>query len=368
MTTHCLTSAAAPFEAARQVSALPQGHRSRNLHGHSFLATVRATDSAKWQDFEGSAAWSLNEQLKAIVSELDYKDLNALMPQPTDENLARWIRGEFARRHPLVKLQQVGVKSTSGTGVDLDAQGQAHVWRRYRFQAAHQLPNVPMGHKCGRMHGHSFEVIVHANQELGGRDLSIDYDHLDEIWAPFHMQLNYECLNTIPGLENPTSEVISAWLWHRLREVLPALSSVTVYETGSCGANFNGTDYRIWKEMTLDSAVQFNRAPQGHPLRALHGHTFDLRLHLKAPIDEVMGWTIDFGDVKTLFDPIFKALDHQPLHQREDLLDCDTESLARWAFAQAQAVLPFTERVDIFETQGAGTMLFVDEAPDLIPV
>ena len=121
-------------------------------------------------------------------------------------------------------IQQVGIQSTQHSGVDLDVNGMAHVWRRYRFQAAHKLPNVPMGHKCGRMHGHGFEVIVHANQDLGERDISIDYDHLDEVWAPFHAELNYHCLNEIEGLSNPTSEVISAWLWARMKPLLPELS------------------------------------------------------------------------------------------------------------------------------------------------
>ncbi|MFX6755263.1 6-carboxytetrahydropterin synthase, partial [Acinetobacter baumannii] len=85
--------------------------------------------------------------------------------------------------------------------------------------------------KCGRLHGHGFEVIVHANQDLAGADLGIDYDHLDEFWAPIAAQVNYRCLNDVPGLENPTSEMISSWLWERLKPALPALSWVTVYET-----------------------------------------------------------------------------------------------------------------------------------------
>lgn len=368
MRTQLFTIASAPFEAARQVTSLPVGHKSRRPHGHSFLATVRATEGPAWEEFSGSASWTLSTMLQECVSRLDYTDLRTLLDQPTDENLARWIRDQFARQHPKVRLTQVGVRSTSGTGVDLDARGHAHVWRRYRFQAAHRLPNVPVGHKCGRMHGHSFEVILHANQDVGTRDLSIDYDHLDDIWAPLHMQLNYHCLNEIDGLSNPTSEIISAWLWGQLKTVLPELSSVTVYETGSCGANFDGRNYRIWKEMTLDSAVRMRSAPPGHPLTALHGHTYSLRLHLQAPLDAVMGWTLDFGDVKALFDPIFKALDHQPLHELPELEECSTEHLARWAFARAKDVLPCCERIDVLEAEGAGSLLIYGDAPDLMPL
>ena len=70
--------------------------------------------------------------------------------------------------------------STPHEGVDLDRNDHAHVWRRYVLQSAHRLPNVKPGHKCGRMHGHGFEVILHADQDLGAREISVDYDHLDE--------------------------------------------------------------------------------------------------------------------------------------------------------------------------------------------
>jgi len=227
---------------------------------------------------------------------------------------------------------------------------------------------VPPGHKCGRMHGHGFEVIVHANQDLGERDLSIDYDRLDALWAPFHVQLNYHCLNELEGLSNPTSEVISAWLWARLKPQLPELSWITVYETGSCGANFDGRLYRIWKEMTLDSAIRLQRAPAGHPLTSIHGHTYTLRLHLSAELDTVMGWTVDFGDVKDKFDPIFKALDHRPLYEIADLPDGDTASLSDWVLAKGRAVLPQLDRVDLYETRGSGAIVSAAGSEDLIPV
>ena len=275
------------------------------------------------------------------------------MDQPTDENVARWIR----QRLDVPGVGRIGVQSTFNQGVDLDRQAVAHVWRRYCFQAAHRLPNVPSGHKCGRMHGHGFEVIIHANLELGSGDLSIDYDLLDRIWQPLQEQLNYRCLNDLDGLDNPTSEMISSWLWDRLRPSLPQLSWVTVFETGSSGANFDGTNYRIWKEFSLDSATQVRRAPHGTPESHLHGHTYALRLHLCAPIDTVMGWTIDFGDVKAVFDPVFKSIDHQALSEVAGLRDSDTPSFAEWIYLTTKQDLPSLVRVDLDETPGSGAMV-----------
>ncbi len=364
MTAKTLFAASAGFEAARHVDILPVGHRSRRLHGHSFLASVRCALPAGWAQFPGGEVDRLRTTLETRIAQLDYRLLNEQVQQPTDENLARWVRDHL----DVPGIEQIGIQSTAHEGVDLDLAGHAHVWRRYIFQSAHRLPNVPMGHKCGRMHGHGFEVIVHANQNVGTGDLSIDYDHLDEIWAPLHNQLNYGCLNDLPGLQNPTSEMLSSWLWERIKPQLPELSWITVYETASCGANYDGQRYRIWKELTLDSALQLKRAPDGSALRRIHGHTYTMRLHLSAPLDQVMGWTIDFGDVKEIFNPIFKALDHQPLHEIDDLADCDTASIADWILSRARVQLPQLDRVDLYETRGCGAIALVGEEGPALPV
>jgi len=363
-TTKTLFAASAGFEAARHVDILPPGHRSRRLHGHSFLASVRCALPPGWASFPGGEVDRLRSALETQVAQLDYRLLNEQVQSPTDENLARWVRDHL----DVPGIEQIGIQSTAHEGVDLDPAGHAHVWRRYLFQSAHRLPNVRKGHKCGRMHGHGFEVIVHAHQDLGNGDLGIDYDHLDEVWAPFHRKLDHACLNDLPGLQNPTSEMLSSWLWERIKPQLPELSWMTVYETGSCGAHYDGQRYRIWKELTLDSALQLKRAPDGSALRRIHGHTYTMRLHLSAPLDRVMGWTIDFGDVKDIFDPIFQALDHQPLHEIADLADCDTASVARWVLDKARAQLPQLDRVDLFETRGCGAIALVGDEGPALPV
>lgn len=353
MTEQLLHVATANFEAARKVTLLPEGHRSHRLHGHSFSAEVRCVLQPDWANFPGGEVDQLREHLESAITPLDYHDLNTQMEQPTDENLARWVRSHLA----LETIDSVGVQSTQHEGADLDANDNAHIWRRYVFQSAHQLPNVPAGHKCGRMHGHGFEVILHANQNLASRQIGIDYDYMDSLWAPIFEELDHACLNDITGLENPTSEVISAWIWAQLKPQLPELSWVTVYETASCGAHFDGQNYRIWKEMTLDSSMQLKQAPFGDKRRRIHGHTYTLRLHLHAPLDTVKGWTIDFGDVKELFNPIFKRLDHHPLHELPGLVDSDAASVARWIRDQAAPLLPQLDRIDLYETRGCGVIL-----------
>jgi len=113
--------------------------------------------------------------------------------------------------------------------------------KEYRFEAAHLLPNVPKGHKCQRLHGHSFkvELAIHGPvDETTG--WFIDFGDLDEIWAPLHDTLDHHYLNEVPGLENPTSENLARWLWERIRPKLPQLSRVTVYETCDARCEYEG--------------------------------------------------------------------------------------------------------------------------------
>jgi 6-pyruvoyltetrahydropterin/6-carboxytetrahydropterin synthase len=355
--------ATVPFEAARQVDVLPAGHRSRRLHGHSFSARVRAALPPGWSPFPGGETEMLEARLAKCVNALDYRYLNEHIAVPTDENIARWLHQSL----DIPGIESVGVMSTRDQGADLDKDNHLHIWRRFRFEAAHQLPNVQPGHKCGRMHGHGFEVILHADQDIGQRDMGLDFDYLEKCWAPIHAECQHACLNDIPGLENPTSEVISGWIWRRLKPQLPELSWVTVYETASSGCSHDGVNYRIWKEFSLDSAIRLNRAPEGDSRRRLHGHTFNLRLHLSAPLDTVMGWAIDYGDVKEIFSPIFKKLDHHPLYELPGIADCDPASLAAWTREQVSASLPQLDRIDFYQTPGCGAVLSWGELHPVLP-
>lgn len=348
-----LFAAAARFEAARHLSFLPEGHRSRRLHGHGFVATVRAGSAGGWSSFPGDEVAALRRRLAEAVAPLDYACLNETLDEPTDENLARWLHAQLR----LPEIYSVGIRSTPCDGVDLDRRGHLHVWRRHALQSAHWLPNVAPGHKCSRMHGHSFEVVLHADCGARPPQSALARDRLDEVWAPLHAELDHACLNDIPGLDNPTSEVISGWIWTRVKPRLPELSEVVVHETPSCGARFDGRNYRIWKEVTLDSARRLAQAPEGDRRRNIHGHTYRLRLHLEAPLDRVMGWTVDFGDVKELFTPVFLELDHQPLHEIVAGHDPDAATLAKWIRRRTQDALPQLERIDLYETRGCGAIL-----------
>ncbi len=115
------------------------------------------------------------------------------------------------------------------------------IWKEFGFEAAHLLPNLPQGHKCRRLHGHSFRVRVHVDGELDPElGWVIDYAEIATAFAPVLTQLDHRYLNEIEGLENPTSEVLAKWIWRRLRPGLPALSAIEVRETCTTGCIYRG--------------------------------------------------------------------------------------------------------------------------------
>lgn len=115
------------------------------------------------------------------------------------------------------------------------------IWKDFRFEAAHQLPNVPPGHKCGRMHGHSYRVhVVLSGDPDPETGWIVDFDEIKAAWRKRVEHVDHSTLNEIRGLENPTAENFARWIWHRLRRDLPQLSRVEVWETETCGAAFEG--------------------------------------------------------------------------------------------------------------------------------
>lgn len=113
--------------------------------------------------------------------------------------------------------------------------------KSFRFESAHFLPCFPEGHKCRRMHGHSFRIEIEVAgavaPELG---YLIDYAAISAAAGPVIDRLDHRVLNDIDGLENPTSEVLAAWVWEQLAPGLPLLSAVIVHETCSSRCEYRG--------------------------------------------------------------------------------------------------------------------------------
>ena len=117
------------------------------------------------------------------------------------------------------------------------------IFKEFRFEAAHRLPNVPPEHKCARLHGHSFVVQIHVRGVVGERSgWIVDFADIASAWAPLHATLDHYYLNEIEGLENPTSERLAQWIWRKIGPTLPGLAQVQVRETCTSGCVYRGEE------------------------------------------------------------------------------------------------------------------------------
>jgi 6-pyruvoyltetrahydropterin/6-carboxytetrahydropterin synthase len=115
------------------------------------------------------------------------------------------------------------------------------IFKVFTLESAHRLPNVPAGHKCARVHGHSFRIEVHVGGAPGADSgWVMDFADIKAAFQPLHDQLDHRYLNDIEGLDNPTSERLAQWIWQRLKPALPGLSRVVVHETCTSGAIYAG--------------------------------------------------------------------------------------------------------------------------------
>jgi 6-pyruvoyltetrahydropterin/6-carboxytetrahydropterin synthase len=122
-----------------------------------------------------------------------------------------------------------------------DDESDMEIFKDFHFEAAHRLPNVPPGHKCARLHGHSFQLRVSiCGQAAEPSGWVMDFGDLKEVVKPVIDQLDHYYLNEIEGLENPTSENLCRWIWQRLIGHLPQLSAVEIRETCTTGCVYRG--------------------------------------------------------------------------------------------------------------------------------
>lgn len=116
------------------------------------------------------------------------------------------------------------------------------IYKEFAFDSAHFLPNVPEGHKCKNIHGHTYHLRVYVqgipDEQLGW---IIDFKVLKDLVMPLVDRLDHTLMNDVDGLENPTAENITIWFWNRLKPLLPSLSRIELKETPTTGVIYSGS-------------------------------------------------------------------------------------------------------------------------------
>lgn len=115
------------------------------------------------------------------------------------------------------------------------------IFKQFTFDSAHSLPNVPDGHKCKGIHGHTYHLTVFFEGEINEKmGWLIDFSNITAEIKPLIEMLDHKYLNDIEGLENPTCEIICVWLWNKIKPKLPLLSKIELKETPTSGAIYEG--------------------------------------------------------------------------------------------------------------------------------
>lgn len=117
------------------------------------------------------------------------------------------------------------------------------IFKVFKFDAAHHLPNVGKEHKCSETHGHSFRIEIHIEGPVDpAKGWIIDFADMDKTVQPLLEELDHKYLNDIDGLSNPTSEHIAQWIWKHLAKKLPHLSRIVVQESPDSGCVYRGEE------------------------------------------------------------------------------------------------------------------------------
>lgn len=115
------------------------------------------------------------------------------------------------------------------------------IFKQFTFDSAHFLPNVPDGHKCKEIHGHTYKMIVYMEGDIeADSGWLMDFGDLKKIIEPIVKSIDHKFLNKIEGLENPTCEMMTIWLWNKIKPNLPSLTKIELHETPTSGAIYEG--------------------------------------------------------------------------------------------------------------------------------
>ena len=222
------------FCAAHRVATSPH-ESARRLHGHSFGVELRLEGPLDEQRGWLMDFGAIREAFAPCAEQLNHSYLNEIegLETPDNPSLACWI---FDRLKPgLPALERVhvtilGELRFAPRRLLEDARLRLPERVGFSLESAHRLPFAGEGHKCQRLHGHSFRV------EVGAGDVA----RLAEPLRHIYDLLDHHYLNEIEGLENPTSENLAAWIWQTLRADVPDLSVVVVRESPECACVYRG--------------------------------------------------------------------------------------------------------------------------------
>ncbi|MBM2830370.1 MAG: 6-carboxy-5,6,7,8-tetrahydropterin synthase [Gammaproteobacteria bacterium] len=110
----------------------------------------------------------------------------------------------------------------------------------------------------------------------------------------------------------------------------------------------------LYKVFTIEAAHLLPNLPDNHKCKRLHGHSFRIEVHVTGPVDEHLGWVMDFADIGTHIKPVFETLDHRFLNDINGLENPTSENLARWIWQKLKPQLAELSSIVVGETCTSG--------------
>lgn len=192
------------FEAAHRNASARADERTARLHGHSYEVTVAVAGP-----LDPALGWvmdyaEIKERAKSVIDRLDHRVLNDVegMNGATVADVTRWMTERLRPLVPSLHECRATILGERDWRPVVARLGDGYERLRFGFAAAHYLPALAETHKCRRVHGHSFRAAVTA----------ADASPLAGPLGDIYRRLDHRLLNDLPGLANPTSEMLAHWL------------------------------------------------------------------------------------------------------------------------------------------------------------
>jgi len=205
------------------------------IHGHSFKVETLLKGPV-----DPESGWVVDfavikREVKPVLDLIDHRYLNDIagLEVPSPEKVSDWIASRLRARLDFDLEVRVDCRETTSAEIErLRPSRPGSLPERWvlRFEAAHSLPKTPPGHKCRRLHGHSYRLEVEATEPA---PVPKALERLFEL-------LDHRCLNDVEGLENPTAEIMAGFFGDRLSREGVEPASVFVSETCESGCFFFG--------------------------------------------------------------------------------------------------------------------------------
>ena len=111
----------------------------------------------------------------------------------------------------------------------------------------------------------------------------------------------------------------------------------------------------VFRTFRFHSARHLPNLEDNHICKKMHGHTFNLTIHIIGDIDRNSGFVMDFYDIdKIVNKEIISKIDHKVLNDLENLSNPTSEELSKWIWLKLDKHLKGLSKIVLSEDHGTG--------------